>query len=93
MTALNESELLELLHAQPQWGLHDGKLVRNWTFQDFLQAMAFVNRIADLAEQAGHHPDIDIRYNRVTLGLVTHDAGGITQRDAEMAAAISQMFL
>ena len=93
MTALNESELLELLHAQPQWKLYDGKLVREWTFQDFVQAMAFVNRVAKLAEQAGHHPDIDIRYNRVTLGLVTHDAGGITQRDAEMAAAISQMFL
>ena len=93
MNALNETQLQELLRTQPQWKLHDGKLVRNWTFQDFLQAMAFVNRIADLAEQAGHHPDIDIRYNRVTLGLVTHDAGGITQRDAEMAAAISQMFL
>lgn len=93
MTALNETQLQELLRVQPQWKLQDGKLAREWTFRDFVQAMAFVNRLADLAEQAGHHPDIDIRYNRVTLGLVTHDAGGITQRDADMAAAISQTFL
>lgn len=93
MNALTETQLQELLHTQPQWKLQHGKLVREWTFRDFVQAMAFVNRVAELAEQAGHHPDIDIRYNRVTLGLVTHDAGGITQRDADMAAAISQTFL
>ena len=48
--------------------------------------MAFVNRVATLAEAAGHHPDIDIRYNRVLLGLVSHDAGGITGRDTAMAS-------
>jgi 4a-hydroxytetrahydrobiopterin dehydratase len=48
--------------------------------------MAFVNRIAELAEQANHHPDIDIRYNRVRLALVTHDAGGITEKDFDLAA-------
>jgi 4a-hydroxytetrahydrobiopterin dehydratase len=54
--------------------------------------MAFVNRVAKLAEQAGHHPDIDIRYNRVKLGLVSHDAGGITARDAEAARRLSAGF-
>ena len=64
-------------------------LVRFWTFNGFVEAIAFVNRVADLAEQAGHHPDIDIRYNRVKLALVSHDAGGITARDAQMAARLS----
>jgi 4a-hydroxytetrahydrobiopterin dehydratase len=57
-----------------------------------VQAMTFVNRVADLAEQAGHHPDIDIRYNRVKLALVSHDAGGITARDATMARRLSSEF-
>jgi len=51
--------------------------------------MAFVNRVATVAEEAGHHPDITIRYNHVVLALVSHDAGGITRRDAAMAAKIS----
>jgi 4a-hydroxytetrahydrobiopterin dehydratase len=52
--------------------------------------MEFVDGVAQLAEREGHHPDIDIRYNRVKLALVSHDAGGITQRDAEMARRLSQ---
>jgi len=54
--------------------------------------MAFVNQLAELAEAAGHHPDIDIRYNKVTLGLTTHDAGGLTENDAKMAAQIGEKF-
>ena len=72
--------------------MREGKLTREWTFKDFVQAMEFVNQVAALAEAAGHHPDIDIRYNRVSLGLVSHDAGGITQRDAAMAKQINQKF-
>jgi 4a-hydroxytetrahydrobiopterin dehydratase len=52
--------------------------------------MAFVNLMATLAEAAGHHPDIDIRYNQVILGLISHDAGGITRRDAAMAGRIDK---
>ena len=87
-TALNAAEIEEVLKTHPTWKLQAGKLVREWTFQDFVQAMAFVNQVARIAEAAGHHPDIDIRYNRVFLGLVSHDAGGITQRDAAMAGRI-----
>jgi 4a-hydroxytetrahydrobiopterin dehydratase len=54
--------------------------------------MAFVNRVAALAETAGHHPDIDIRYNQVILGLISHDAGGITKRDSAMAGRIDKEF-
>jgi 4a-hydroxytetrahydrobiopterin dehydratase len=88
---LSSEELTALTAELPGWKLEDGQLVREWTFKDFVAAMAFVNRIAELAEQAGHHPDIDIRYNRVRLALVSHDAGGITSRDAEMARQIGQM--
>jgi 4a-hydroxytetrahydrobiopterin dehydratase len=66
--------------------------VREWTFKDFVEAMAFVNRVAEIAETAGHHPNIDIRYNRVLLALVSHDAGGITERDIAMANRIGANF-
>lgn len=87
LTAL---EIMNVLSEHPHWKLHEGKLVREWTFSNFVEAIAFVNRVAPLAEAAGHHPDIDVRYNRVLLSLVSHDAGGITERDAAMAARISK---
>jgi 4a-hydroxytetrahydrobiopterin dehydratase len=86
---LSSEELHELVLALPEWAIEEGKLIRFWTFTDFAEAMAFVNRVAGLAEKAAHHPDIDIRYNRVKLALVSHDAGGITARDAEMARQLS----
>jgi 4a-hydroxytetrahydrobiopterin dehydratase len=91
MPPLTESQMKELLSRETAWKLEGGKLVRDWSFKDFVEAMKFVNRIAALAEEAGHHPDIDIRYNKVRLGLVSHDAGGVTERDALMAARISEM--
>jgi 4a-hydroxytetrahydrobiopterin dehydratase len=90
MAALSPAQITEGLKAFPNWQLENGTLVRNFTFADFVAAMGFVNSIADLAEQAGHHPDIDIRYNRVKLGLVSHDAGGITSRDFSLAAQIDK---
>lgn len=86
---LSEEDLSQLLLELPEWSLENGALVRFWTFADFLQAIAFVNRVAEVAEKAGHHPDIDIRYNRVKLALVSHDAGGITARDAAMARQLN----
>ena len=90
--ALTTSKIESVLRENPDWQLRGGKLVREWMFGDFVEAMVFVNRVAGLAEAAGHHPDIDIRYNRVLLGLVSHDAGGITDRDAAMANRISKEF-
>ena len=87
---LNATEIDEILKTHPEWHLDAGKLIRKWTFKDFLEAMAFVNRVAEVAEAAGHHPDIDIRYNQVVLGLISHDAGGITRRDAAMAGRIDK---
>jgi len=92
MKALTEAEIADFLAEDKHWVFADGKLVRDWRFKDFVTAMEFVNRVAAVAEEAGHHPDIDIRYNRVRLGLVTHDAGGVTERDAAMAARLSKEF-
>lgn len=88
---LSSEELSELVRQLPEWALEDGKLVRFFAFPNFVEAIAFVNRVAQLAEQAGHHPDIDIRYNRVRLALVTHSAGGLTEKDFDLAAQTQQL--
>jgi 4a-hydroxytetrahydrobiopterin dehydratase len=89
MSTLTQPEIAAYLETAQGWRLDSGKLVREWSFNNFAEAMTFVNKVADLAESAGHHPDIDIRYNKVLLGLVSHDAGGITKRDTKMAARLS----
>jgi 4a-hydroxytetrahydrobiopterin dehydratase len=91
MKTLSEEKLKQLLESEREWKLVDGALVRDWTFPDFVAAMQFVNRVAALAEAVGHHPDIDIRYSRVRLALISHDAGGITERDADMAKRMASV--
>jgi 4a-hydroxytetrahydrobiopterin dehydratase len=91
MSTLSQSEIIERLGNFPEWRLEGGTLVRDYSFADFTMAFAFVVRVALLAEKANHHPDIDVRYNKVRLALVSHDAGGVTSRDLSMAGAISQM--
>jgi len=93
MKPLTEEELQDRLAKTPVWKLDDGNLVREWTFADFPAAIAFVQQVAVLAQQAEHHPDIDIRYNRVRLALSTHDEGGITERDFALAGVISAVRL
>jgi 4a-hydroxytetrahydrobiopterin dehydratase len=73
------------LAALPQWQRDGDIIARTFMFKDFPAAMKFVTTVADLAEQAQHHPDIDIRWNKVTLAFTTHDAGGLTQRDFALA--------
>jgi 4a-hydroxytetrahydrobiopterin dehydratase len=68
------------------WNETGGALEREFVFDGFPQAIAFVNRVAELAESENHHPDISISYKRVTLRWTTHSAGGITERDRELAA-------
>lgn len=74
-----------------RWSEVNGALEREFRFDDFAQALAFVNRTGELAEEADHHPDIELRYNRVTLRWWTHSAGGITERDRELAARTSEL--
>jgi 4a-hydroxytetrahydrobiopterin dehydratase len=91
MQKLTDSEIHQALSGLNGWSLEGGELVQQRTFKDFVAAMHFVNQLADLAEKAGHHPDIDIRYNRVRLTLVTHDAGGVTANDTAMARKINDL--
>ena len=69
----------------------DNALARTWKFKDFVEAMTFVNRVATLAEERGHHPDIEIHWNEVTLRQWTHTAGGVTDADVEMARALNEL--
>ena len=73
------------------WSRRGDALARTYQFRNFAQSMDFVNRVASLAELANHHPDIDIRYSKVTLTLSTHDAGGITANDIALAKSIDQV--
>lgn len=74
----------------PRWSLADGRLRREWRFPDFSRAFAFMTRVALLAEKADHHPDWSNGYGRVTIELVTHDAGGLTALDFDLAEAIDR---
>jgi len=89
MPLLKETEIQALLPRVPGWERRGAELRRTFSFPDFRAAMTFVNRVAELAEGANHHPDIDIRYSKVTLVLSTHDAGGLTARDFALAESIS----
>jgi 4a-hydroxytetrahydrobiopterin dehydratase len=73
------------------WSEIDGALERTFQFDDFVAALAFVNRVGELAEVENHHPDIAIHYNRVTLRWWTHTAGGITDRDRDLAERTSRL--
>ena len=86
MPPLSSQEAQAQLSSLPGWKIVAGELVRTFEFRDFVASLDFVNRVGQLAEQAGHHPDIDIRYNRVRLALITHDAGGLTPKDFDLAA-------
>lgn len=91
MAVLSDTEIKQSLARLSGWRQNGTAIQRVFEFPDFKAAMAFVNRIADAAEQANHHPDIDIRYNKVTMSLVSHDSGGVTQRDVKMAERINQI--
>jgi 4a-hydroxytetrahydrobiopterin dehydratase len=73
------------------WREIDGALERELTFESFRDAIAFVDRLADLAESANHHPDIAISYTRVTVRWTTHSAGGVTERDHDLAARTDEL--
>jgi 4a-hydroxytetrahydrobiopterin dehydratase len=91
MPALTTQQAESLLTKLPGWQIDAGELVRNFKFEDFRAALRFVNQVGDLAEEAGHHPDIDIRYNKVRLALVTHDAGGLTNKDFDLAGKADKL--
>jgi 4a-hydroxytetrahydrobiopterin dehydratase len=87
---LSDIEIQRDLGSLQGWSRKGDVLTRTYQFRNFSQSMEFVNRVAELAESANHHPDIDIRYSKVTLTLSTHDAGGITANDVNLARMIDR---
>ena len=88
--ALNDTQIREALQDLPGWTFEDGKLRMQHTFGGFKEAMSFLVRVAFHAEEQGHHPEIFNVYNRVTLSLSTHDAGGkVTAKDVKLARTIA----
>lgn len=88
---LSSTEIDSRLRPLDGWKLERGEIVRTFTFHNFRGSLDFVSRVGELAEAAGHHPDIDIRYNKVRLALVTHDAGGLTENDFDLAGKINAL--
>ena len=91
MTKLSANELKQAMSQLDGWSVEDETLVKTLRFSTFPDGIAFVNRVADLAEDVGHHPDIDIRYSTVILRLSTHDEGGITAKDTSLARRINML--
>jgi 4a-hydroxytetrahydrobiopterin dehydratase len=91
MELLDDSAIQTALKELPGWRRDGDQLVKTFEFDGFESAMNFVTRVADAAQAADHHPDIDIRWNKVTLALSTHSAGGLTERDTGLAHRIERL--
>jgi 4a-hydroxytetrahydrobiopterin dehydratase len=89
---LNETAIADRMNKLTGWKHQDKQIVRTFTFKNFVEAIDFVNRLVEPAEKAGHHPDLAISYNKVTVSLTTHDAGGLTQNDFDLAEAVSKIY-
>jgi 4a-hydroxytetrahydrobiopterin dehydratase len=92
MAALSKTEIRERLKNMPEWSLVGHAIYRKFTFKSFVPAIAFVNKIAEAAEQANHHPDITINYSQVGISLSTHSESGVTDKDFQLAVAIDKIY-
>jgi len=88
---LKSSEIKEWLKKVPEWEQEKKTIERTFEFDDFFQSIDFVDSVAEIAEEQEHHPDIDIRYNKVRLVLSTHSEGGLTDLDFETAERIDTL--
>jgi len=91
MEKLNAAQIKSALATVPAWARKGATISRTFQFKDFPAAIQFVNAVATQAEEAWHHPDIDIRWNKVTLVLTTHDAGGLTEKDFALAQKFDRL--
>lgn len=89
---LSSEDVTARIASLPEWSVADGKLHRQYQFADFTYAFAFMAAVATVAGKMDHHPDWQNVYNRVTVDLSTHDAGGITTLDCDLAAAMEEIF-
>ena len=88
---LSDLEIQRALGSLPGWSRRGDVLTKTYTFKRFPEGIVFIQRVADVAERMDHHPDIDVRYTKVIFMLSTHDAGGITARDIELATEIEKL--
>jgi 4a-hydroxytetrahydrobiopterin dehydratase len=88
---LSDLEIQRALGSLPGWARRGDALTKSFTWPTFAEGIAFVGRVAKAADAANHHPDIDIRYTKITCALSTHDAGGITDADLTLAATIETL--
>ena len=91
MKRLTDDEMSAALVQLPAWTVHEGKLHRKYQFPDFPHAMGFMATAAPNIERMNHHPEWSNVYNRITVDLVTHDSGGITRKDVELAATLEKI--
>jgi len=91
MARLNATQVKTALGRLPDWKKTGPAISRTFQFKDFVAAIRFVKRVARLAEEAWHHPDIDIRWNKVTLTLTTHSEGGLTGKDFKLARRFDRL--
>lgn len=91
MKVMTENEVIKYLESLDEWQLDGNAIIREWIFKDFIEAMDFINIIAVIAENHNHHPEIYNVYNRVSLRFNTHDAGGITEKDINIAKEINKL--
>ena len=92
MPALTAKQISLHLKRVPNWSKRAQTILRTFQFEGFLKSIDFVNRVAKKAQKADHHPDIDIRFSKVTLTLTTHDEGGITEKDFAIARQSDEVF-
>lgn len=91
MHVLNNDQLIHAMRELPDWHLHEGAIAKEFAFADFSAAFAFMTRVAMAAEKMDHHPDWSNSYNKVRISLKTHDKGGLTAHDTELALAIEKI--
>ena len=92
MAKLSPDQVIEKLKALPGWERKGEAIAKQYTFNAFMDGIRFLNRIAEIAEQMDHHPDVTINYRRITFSLSTHDQGGITEKDFKLGEAIEREF-
>ena len=88
MNRLTDSEISERLRSLDGWEVRDSRLVKSFKFKDFMSAVQFVDEIAPIADAQGHHPDLQVGWGKVVVELTSHDAGGLTEKDFEVAARL-----
>lgn len=88
---LSTQQIDAALDSLSGWKSGADAIQKQYEFADFIDAMTFVNRVAELAEEVGHHPDLEIRYNKVLVALTTHDEGGVTDKDVQVAREIEEL--